>query len=72
MIRYRFEILKALKDAGYTTTRLRKEVLLGENAIQKLRHGQLVSLQSLDKICRLLNIQPGLLLEYVPDEKAED
>lgn len=72
MIRYRFEILKALKDAGYTTTRLRKEVLLGENAIQKLRHGQLVSLQSLDKICRLLNIQPGLLLEYVPDEKKED
>ena len=40
---YKKDILAALKDAGYSTYRLRKEKLLGESTSQQLRNNELVS-----------------------------
>lgn len=71
-IRYKFNILDALKAAGYTTYRIRKENLLGQATLQQLRKGELVSWANIDKICRLLNCQPGdIIVEYIPDETGE-
>ena len=67
-IQYKIDILAALKDAGYNTTRLRKEKLLSEGMIQSLREGKYISLQNLSKICELLDCQPGDLIEYVKEE----
>lgn len=63
------DILQMLKDKGYNTNELRKGGLLGENAIQTIRAGGVPGLKSIDKICKLLNKQPGQLLEYVPDNQ---
>lgn len=68
-IRLKTDILAALKEAGYTTYKLRQEKLLGERAIQKLRTGDLPSWNELNTICRLLDKQVGDLVEYVPDEE---
>lgn len=65
---YKFDVLQALKDQGYNTNRLRKEKLLAEGVIQSLREGKAISFVNVAKICELLNIQPGDLLEYVPDD----
>ena len=65
----KIDILAALKEAGYTTYKLRQEKLLGERAIQKLRTGDLPSWNELNTICRLLDKQVGDLVEYVPDEE---
>ena len=35
-IKYKIDMLAALKDAGYNTTRLRREKLLSESTIQAL------------------------------------
>ena len=69
-IQYKIDILVALKEAGYNTSRLRKEKLLSEGVIQALREGHNISLQNVSKICQLLNCQPGDLLEFVegPEE----
>ena len=67
MIRYKINILEALKEAGYNTNRLRKEALLSEGVIQSLRQGKYIALQNIDKICSLLNCQPADLLEYVKE-----
>ena len=67
-IQYKIDILAALKEAGYNTTRLRKEKLLSEGMIQSLRENKYISLQNLSKICELLDCQPGDLIEYVKEE----
>jgi len=64
---YKFDILQELKSSGYSTYKLRKEKHLGEATIQKLRKRELVSWDNIDTICRLLNKQPGDILEYIPD-----
>lgn len=65
MFVYKFNILETLKKSGYNTTKLRKEKLLGENAIQSLRRNEMVGIIALDKICKLLDMQPGNIIEYV-------
>ena len=64
---YKFDVLETLKESGYNTTKLRKEKLLGENAIQSLRRGEMVGIIALEKICNLLDMQPGNIIKYVED-----
>lgn len=68
MFVYKFDVLEALKEAGYNTARLRKEKLLGENAIQSLRKGEVVGIIALEKICKLLDMQPGNIIKYADNE----
>ena len=61
---FKFNVMEALKEAGYSSTRLRNEKLMGESYMTQLRRGELVSWATIDTICRLLNCQPGDILEY--------
>ena len=67
MIRYKKDIMRALKDAGYNTYRLQKEKLISGSTTQKLRHGDTsLTVENLNVICDLLCCQPGDLLEWYP------
>lgn len=63
-LRYKIDVLAALKEAGYSSYRLRKEKLLSESTLQKLRDGIIVSTDVIEQLCGLLNCQPGDLLEH--------
>lgn len=67
-LKYKVDVLAALKEAGYSTYKLRKEKIFGEATIQKMRAGDPVSLANVETICNLLDCQPGDLLECVPGE----
>lgn len=68
---YKIDVLQALKDKNYNTNKLRKEKLLAESTIQKLRDNNPISWANITQICKLLNCQPGDILEYVEDEAEE-
>ena len=36
-IKYKIDVIAALKEAGYNTTRIRKEKIMGEAMLQKIR-----------------------------------
>lgn len=61
-------MLGELKKVGYNTNRLRKDKIMGEATIQKLRNREQVSWKNIDIICNLLNCQPGDIMEYIPVE----
>ena len=69
-MKYKFEVLDALKSAGYTTYRIRREKILAESTMQKFREGTPVSTDNIGTLCALLGCQPGDILEYVPDDKT--
>ena len=64
-IRYKVDVMAVLKEAGYNTNRIRKEKIMGEAMLQKIRDGQMVSWAALEKLCSLLDCQPGDLIEFV-------
>lgn len=67
MLTYKIDVLETLKESGYNTTRLRKEQIVGESAIQSLRKGEMVGIKTLEKICDMLDMQPGNIIKYVED-----
>lgn len=67
MFRYKIDILKSLKECGYTTYRIRQEKLLGENVLTYIRKGEIVAIKSLDTICTLLNCDIGDVIEHIKE-----
>lgn len=67
-IKYKIDILAWLKEKGYSTYRIRKNKLMGEATVQKLRNKEPVSWENISTICKLLECQPGDIMEYVEDE----
>lgn len=71
-ISYKCNVLTELKKAGYTTYRLQKERIFGQQTIQKMRQGIVVYGTTLEKLCELLHCQPGDLLEYRNANQSDD
>ena len=71
-LRYKVDILTALKEKGYNTNRIRTEGLLSQSTLQKFRNKQGVSWENLETLCDLLECQPGDLIEYVSIKQIED
>lgn len=67
---YRINVIEALKHKGYTTYKLRKDGLLSESALQRLRNAEPLSWSNLEALCELLGVQPNEIIEYIPDKKA--
>ena len=69
---FKINVLQALKDKGYSTYRIKNEKLLSQSTLQKLRESKPVSWENIEAFCRLLEIQPGDLLEYKSDTTEND
>ena len=67
-LRYKIDVLAALREAGYTQNRIREKKLIGQSYLTQLRHGELVSWKTIETICRLLDCQPGDIVEYKKEE----
>lgn len=67
-LRYKTDILAALKEKGYNTNRIRTEGLLSQSTLQKLREGKGVAWENLERLCTLLSCQPSDIIEYVNEE----
>ena len=65
MIIYKADVLQMLKARGYSSYRLKREHLLSDSTLQKLRSGDTsITVDNLNTICTLLSCQPGDLLEW--------
>jgi len=64
-LQYKIDILAALKEKGYNSTKIRADGILSQSTLQKFRNKQGVSWENLETLCRLLECQPGDLIEYV-------
>lgn len=70
MIIYK-DVIEKLKAAGYNTTRIRREKLLPESTLQKLRTGEAINLTTLNTICELTGLQVEDLIEYRAEKPHE-
>ena len=69
MIKYKIDVMHALKDRGFTSTRCRKEKILPESTMQRLRHNEPVGMEALNTICIILGCQPADIIEIVPTKE---
>ena len=65
----KIDVYNKLKEKGYNTTKIRNEKILSESSLQKIRKGEIIGINALDKVCRLLEMQPGKIIKYEKDER---
>lgn len=71
MFSYKIDVLKALSERGYTSTRMRKEKIMSEATMQNLRRGKGITTDTLNTICIILRCQPSDVLEIIPTDEEK-
>lgn len=66
MIVYK-NIIERLSAAGYSTYRIRKEKIIPESTMQKIRVNGTITTGTINRLCELLHCQPGDIMEYTEE-----
>lgn len=65
------KLWKILIDRGMTKESFRVSASMSPTTIAAMGKGQGINPKVLERICVVLNVQPGDIMEVVPDEPAE-
>lgn len=71
VLTYKINVLETLKESGYNSTRILKEGLISQSAMQKMRKNEMVGIKTIEKLCELLDMQPGNIIKYVEQNKPK-
>ena len=63
------KLFNMLKARNMTAIELQKEAGYSANISTRLRREEYVSLESMEKICRVLDCKLDDIMEFVPEEK---
>ena len=58
------KLFDLMKEKGLTTYRIRKEKIIPEGTLTSLRNNKPVSTETIATLCRVLECQPGDIMEY--------
>ena len=60
---------KKLIDLGMSKTDMMRRANISTNVLARLSKGEPVSMDSMEKICKVLNCNIGDVMEFVPDNE---
>ena len=66
------KLFELMKEKGFSSYRLRKEKLISQAILQKLRIGGNVDTRTIERLCAMLDCQPGDILAWEPDKEEYD
>lgn len=69
MITY-YKLLDMLNRKGMTREELKNSTGISSATMTKISKGESVTLKTINAICEVLQVQPGDILEWIPDKKT--
>ena len=64
------KLFALLKEKGINTTIIRRDKIIGQGTLTAIKNGTGgLDARTIEKLCKLLNCQPGDILEYVEGEE---
>ena len=72
MLKYKINIADALERKGFNTYKAKTTKILSQDTLKKIKEENTnISLESLNRICMLLDMQPKDLIEYVENKEEK-
>ena len=62
------KLFSLMKKRGLSTYRIRKENIISQSALTSLNNDKGVTTNTINKLCKILNCQPGDIMEYVDED----
>ena len=72
MLIWKKDVMAELKKKGYSTYRIQKEKIISSQTLNNITNGRMIGIHGIDKICSILQCQPGSLIQWVEDEPTCD
>ena len=73
MLKYKINISDALERKGFNTYKAKTTKILSQDTLKKIKEESTnISLESLNRVCILLDMQPKDLIEYIEDEEEKE
>ena len=73
MLKYKINIADALERKGFNTYKAKTSKILSQDTLKKIKEENTnISLESLNRICILLDMQPKDLIEYVESQEEKN
>lgn len=73
MLKYKINIADALERKGFNTYKAKTTKIISQDTLKKIKEENTnISLESLNRICILLDMQPKDLIEYVEDKEEKN
>lgn len=63
------KLIALMRDRGITSYTLKRDNIIGQATYKKIMEGGDIDTRTIAKLCKLLECQPGDILEYVPEEQ---
>lgn len=60
------KLFRLLAERGYSSTYWLRQNGIHPRTVNKLKHGEDVTTETISALCKLLDCQPGDIMEYVP------
>ena len=72
MIKFKFDVSQALTTAGMTAYKAKKTGVLSQDTWRKIKNNNAnISMESLNRICAILHMQPEHLIYYDKNDDEE-
>ena len=72
MLKYKFNVGEALERAGLNMYKAKTTNVLSQNTLRKIKNEDTgISLDSLNKVCTILDMQPKDIIMYVENEEEK-
>lgn len=69
MYRYKIDVVKALSNKGFTSYKIKKDKLLSQGTLKKLKEGGNITLETLDAVCCMLRMDIEEVIEIKPTDE---
>ena len=65
------KLLKMMANQGITSYTLKRDNIIGQATFKKIKEGGDIDTRTIAKLCKILNCQPGDILEYTPEDEPK-
>ena len=70
MIKYKINIINALKSKGYTTYKIKIDNIFSQSTLEKFNNNNTnITLDTINRICQLLDCKIEDVIEFIPDNE---
>ena len=64
------KLLNLMQSKGVTSYTMKKDNIIGQATFKKIKEGGNIDTRTIEKLCALLDCQPGDIMEYVENEEV--
>lgn len=71
MLKFKIDVIEELAKRGYTRKVIKETNIFSQSTLTRIKNCENITTDAINKLCLILRLQPGDLLEEVPTDEEK-